>query len=611
MITVENRPFHSVESHMLTRLGSPELSNVLSSLSVGCRPMGTQNPRLQRSKSVIGMFHDLTDVGNIAFGTRLLLEASQVRGLQRYGLFTLVLLFSVANTTAHAQFSVLYNFGSNSHDPMGPTGVIAQGRDGSLYSSTGQSVFSHYAGTVFKITPAGALTSNLVDIRRFGVPNSGLTLGSDGNFYGTTDSLVFKTTQTLNLTMLYAFTGNDGRAPQAPPIQATDGNLYGTTYYGGANGLGTVYKLTRSGNLTTLYSFDTTHGNNAVAPLVQGTDDNFYGVTSGGGTNDWGVVYEITAGGKFTVIYYFDGTHGGQSVAPLVQGTDGNFYGTTQAGGSKSAGVVFKVTPTGKLTVLHNLNGTTDGSRPFGGLVQATDGNFYGAAFGSGIEGGGTIFRISPTKPYAYKVLYNFDGTHGTAPMATLLQHTNGILYGDTFGGGTGSFPAGVFYSLNLNLGPFVSLVSTSGKVGKTIGILGQGFRSSSIVKFDGVQATSVKPSGTTFLSVTVPSGALTGSVTVTTGSTTLTSNKVFRVTPQILSFSPTSGSVGTPVTITGVSLTQTTKVTFGEVKATRFTANSDTQVTATVPTGAVTGHIAITTAGGTAESSGIFTVTQ
>jgi hypothetical protein len=114
-----------------------------------------------------------------------------------------------------------------------------------------------------------------------------------------------------------------------------------------------------------------------------------------------------------------------------------------------------------------------------------------------------------------------------------------------------------------------------------------------------------------TYLTAKVPNGATTGSVTVTTSGVTLTSNKTFRVTPRIKSFNPTSGPIGSSVTITGVSLTQTEKVTFGGVAATEFTVNSDKQVTATVPTGAVTGHIAITTAGGTAVSTGIFTVTQ
>ena len=164
-------------------------------------------------------------------------------------------------------------------------------------------------------------------------------------------------------------------------------------------------------------------------------------------------------------------------------------------------------------------------------------------------------------------------------------------------------------YSLDVGLGPFVNLVTASGKEGTKIGILGQGFTAASVVKFGGTQATTVTRQGTTFLNATVPAGALTGLVTVTTGATTLTSNNTFRVTPTFPSFSPTSGPVGTPVVLTGTGLTQTTKVTFGGVKATTVTVNSDTQVTANVPTGARTGKIVITTLGGSVKSATIFTV--
>jgi uncharacterized repeat protein (TIGR03803 family) len=265
-------------------------------------------------------------------------------------------------------------------------------------------------------------------------------------------------------------------------------------------------------------------------------------------------------------------------------------------------------------TGLHNINKTTDGFQPYAGLVQATDGNFYGANSAGGTANDGTIFKISPTN--AYKTLYDFDGTTGSTPLVTLFQHTSGVLYGDTEMGGTGNVSpcttgqCGVFYSLSLGLKPFVSLVFASGKVGQTVEVLGQGFTGTKGVSFGGTAAT-FKVVSSTYLTATVPSGATTGSVTVTTPAGTLTSNKQFRVTPQIISFKPTSGTVGTAVQITGVSLTQTTKVTFGGVKATSFTVNSDTEVTATVPTGAKTGHIAITTAGGTVTSSGIFTVTQ
>jgi uncharacterized repeat protein (TIGR03803 family) len=305
----------------------------------------------------------------------------------------------------------------------------------------------------------------------------------------------------------------------------------------------------------------------------------------------------------------------------MVQGSDGNFYGTTTSGGSTGGGVVFKITPAGKLTVLHNLNGTTDGRSPYGGLVLGNDGNFYGAnAYGGTVNsscsnGCGTFFKI--TSKGAYSVLYDFDSTTGATPETTPFQHTSGVVYGDTDVGGTGNVSpcstgnCGVFYEWkNASLPAFVSLLNYSGKVGKTIEFLGQGFvKGSTTISFNGTAATPTVISST-YVTAPVPNGATTGSVTVTTSGVSLISNKIFRVTPQILSFNPTSGPVGTSVTITGVSLTQTVKVTFGGVAATSFTVNSDKQVTATVATGAVTGKIAITTAGGTAVSTGTFTVT-
>ena len=545
---------------------------------------------------------------------------------------TLFALAIFAASLVHAQTSsVLYNFGSNGGDPINPQwlDVVAQGRDGNMYSTAFGGAIG--AGAMFKITPSGTLTVPYSFDTTDQSPFSGLTLGTDGNFYGTTAGggtsgmgTVFKITPSGTVTLLHSFSGGDGNQPYAPPIEGTDGNFYGTTQQGGTNIYdGTVYKITPSGKFTSLYSFDDTHGYYPIAPLVQGTDGNFYGTTVDGGANpNYGVVYKITASGKLTVIYNFDGTHGGQPFGPLVQGNDGNFYGTTTSFGSKGAGVVFKITPAGKLTVLHNINGTTDGTEPLAGLVQATDGNFYGSTIQGGnstnCSGGcGTIFMISPIKPYPYKVLYNFDGTTGQSPQVTLIQHTNGTLYGDTQEGGTGNVNpctvgnCGVFYRLNIGAVPFASLVSTSGKVGKTVGILGQGFtKKTTSVSFAGTAATLTYYS-TTYIAATVPNKATTGSVTVTTPSGKLTSNKMFRVTPQIKSFSPTSGPVGTPVQIKGVSLTETTKVTFGGVIATSFTVNSDSLVTADVPTGAKTGHITIATPGGNATSPGVFTVTQ
>ncbi|MGC2327757.1 MAG: choice-of-anchor tandem repeat GloVer-containing protein, partial [Candidatus Sulfotelmatobacter sp.] len=202
--------------------------------------------------------------------------------------------------------------------------------------------------------------------------------------------------------------------------------------------------------------------------------------------------------------------------------------------------------------------------------------------------------------------LHSFDITDGSNPNAGLVQDTNGVLYGTTYDGGANG--DGTVFSVSVSLNPFVVLRATSGKEGAKIGILGQGFGSSSVVEFGGVAVTTITLTGSTYISATVPAGALTGAVTVTTGATTLTSSRTFKVLPTLISI-PASASVGTPVAITGTGLTQTTKVTFGGVKATSFTVNNDTQVTADVPTGAKTGKIAVTTEGGSATSKTNFTV--
>ena len=167
-----------------------------------------------------------------------------------------------------------------------------------------------------------------------------------------------------------------------------------------------------------------------------------------------------------------------------------------------------------------------------------------------------------------------------------------------------------MLFELDMGLGPFVSLLPTVAKEAKTVEFLGQGFTGATAVSFNHTPAAFDVVSDT-YLTATVPSGATTGFVTVTTPGGTLTSSTKFLVTPQFTSFNPPSGPAGTPVTITGIGLTQTSKVTFGGVKATTFQVNSDTQVTATVPTGALTGKIVVTTPGGTASSATSFTVTQ
>jgi uncharacterized repeat protein (TIGR03803 family) len=548
----------------------------------------------------------------------------------RVAICVLLALIAFLATTTHAQtFSVLYNFGSAPGDARVPVqpGTIAQGRDGNFYSTSAHGG-NYNMGSVFNLTPSGQITL----LYGFGgtfinnegsFPSSGLTPASDGSFYGAAYTggaysvgTIFKITPSGTLTQLYDFTGGaDGASPLAAPIQGSDGNLYGTAAAGGANH-GVIYKITAAGKFSVLHTFAGSDGGFPQSQLIQGTDGTFYGTTSGGGANgNLGTIFKITPTGKLTTLFSFDSVRGTSPDASLIQGKDGNFYGSARFGGLYDHGVIFKMNSTGRLTVLHNfcpVAGCADGSSPNTALVQGSDGNFYGVASDGG-NSYGTLFKMTPAGTFT--VLHTFDPTTGWTPI-TLTQPTNGILYGEATGGGTGtgcwpSSGCGTFFSLNLGLPPYVTFLrqTSSGKVGSSVGIYGQGFNAASSVLFGSASASfTVSTDG--YLTATVPSGATTGPITVTTVTATLKTPRTFRVLPQITSFTPSSGPVGTSVQITGISLTQANRVTFGGVAATAFTVTSDTEVTATVPTGAKTGKIIILTPGGTAISTATFTVT-
>ena len=578
-------------------------------------------------------------------------------------------LCAAATIASPAQtFTVLAKFGGS--NGASPDGALIQGTDGNFYGTTFSGGAYYFYGTVFKITPAGNLTtlysfcaqSSCTDGES---PYGGLVQGTDGNFYGTTYygganisacysfpsygcGTVFKITSAGKLTTLYSFCTQsactDGLFPMAQLIQGIDGDFYGTTAQGGANGAGTVFKITPGGLLTTIYSFcsktNCADGALPFSGLVQAANGKLYGTTAGGGISvsyctfnggfACGTLFEITPRGKLTTLHTFCSVKncpdGSSPVAGLIQDANGNLYGTTSGGGylgppnsicfdSGGCGTLFEIDSDGKLHTLHifcTQRGCPDGTWPTAGLVQATDGNYYGTTSAGGNPntcelGCGTIFRI--TSAGALTTVHWLINADGADPQAGLLQATSGAFYGTT-SGENGNYGWGTVFSLSAGLDPFVSFVRAIAKVGQATDILGQGFTGTTSVSFNGT-AAAFKEKSDTYLKVTVPDGATTGPVTVTTPGGTLTSNPVFRVRPQIFSFSPTSGPVGTPVTITGDSLTQTALVAFGGARTTNFVVNSDTEVTATVPTGAVTGYIGITTAGGKTWSEGVFTVTH
>ena len=387
-----------------------------------------------------------------------------------------------------------------------------------------------------------------------------LVQGFNGNFYGTTSvagangyGTVFEVTPAGKLTTLYSFCSQsncaDGYDPYGGLVQATDGNLYGTTLDGGANvNYGTVFKITPAGKLTTLYSFcsqsSCTDGSLPYAKLVRAANGNFYGTTwvGGAGANcvpqgGCGTVFEITPAGKLTTLYSFcsqsNCTDGYNPYAGLVQATNGNFYGTTYFGGVNDRGTVFEITPAGKLTTLYSFcsqSSCTDGYDIYAGLVQAANGNFYGTTSEGGANFNGTVFEITPAGRLT--TLYSFCSQPGCAdggdPYARLVQATNGNFYGTTYSGGANS--VGTVFSESIGLRPFVETLPASGRVGKKVIILGNNLKGTTAVSFNGTAAVFTVVRATE-IKTAVPAGATTGFVTVQTPKKKLTSKVVFRVT--------------------------------------------------------------------------------
>jgi len=354
--------------------------------------------------------------------------------------FTSLVSFTFTNGPDYGAFGV----GSRS-------GAMVQGHDGNLYGTTptGGTVTNvpGYFGTVFKMTPDGSFTS----LYLFG-------------------------------TVYYSNGGNDnGHWPQGNLIQGTDGNLYGTTQYGGPPNGGTVFQVTTGGSLSILYNF----GNNAgfdsqlgwtnydgdapIAGLVQGSDGNFYGTTYSYGAYANGTVFQLTPAGVLTTLHSFTALDSGNSytnkdganpMGELVEGKDGSFYGTTTAGGTNAygQGTVFQITSGGVFTTLHSF-GSADGMC-YGGLVQGNDGNLYGTTS----SGSGTIFRITTNGTFA--TLHTFSGLDGVSPNAGLIQGSDGNFYGTTDGSGPNGW-YGTVFQITAN-GTFTTLHAFNGSDGSS-----------------------------------------------------------------------------------------------------------------------------------------------
>lgn len=322
-------------------------------------------------------------------------------------------------------------------------------------------------------------------------PNGPLLLASDGNLYGTSRAggsnrcegspnfcgAVFKVSLAGEQTVLHSFSESidEGYRPTAPLVETADGHFYGTTAFGGKFAAGTVYKMTPDGAMTLLYSFGGSPTDGKVpTALIQGRDGNFYGMSSSGGAHhcdqipkpggNCGTVFKVTPAGVLTVLYSFgaSASDGVQPMAPLMQANDGNFYGTTSFGGVYDGGTIFKITPAGELTILYSFKAArfgaeepTEGTAPQGSLIQASDGALYGATVAGGglldCPGGcGTVFRITLDGTYA--VVYSFRGSKSgdaAGPAPFLIQGRNGNFYGTSYSGGAfGGDLAGIVFEL-------------------------------------------------------------------------------------------------------------------------------------------------------------------
>jgi uncharacterized repeat protein (TIGR03803 family) len=308
---------------------------------------------------------------------------------------------TVFKVTSSGKESILYSFAGGT-DGANPYGGLIRDARGNLYGTT---VYGgSYVGTVFEVTAGGAETL----LHVFGSSSTG-----------------------------------DGSVPFAGLLADPKGNLYGTTFSGGSQcttggGCGTVFQVAPAGIETVLYSFaGGTDGSFPFCSLAWDTDGNLYGTTVFGGTYDQGAVFRVSLSGTETVLYSFTGgDDGGQPAAGLVRDPKGNLFGTTQKGGAFGNGTVFRITPTGLERVYYSFQGGADGELPSSPLILDSKGNLYGTTYQGGAPGFGTVFQISADG--TERVLYSFaGGTDGAGPVGGLVRDLKGNLYGTTYQGGT------------------------------------------------------------------------------------------------------------------------------------------------------------------------------
>jgi uncharacterized repeat protein (TIGR03803 family) len=391
--------------------------------------------------------------------------------------------------------TVLYTFSApqstpaTNDDGFAPASKLVLA-DGYLYGTASHGG-TNGAGAIFRLALTGgfstlysfaAATNNSGEVVYDLGPND-LTPGADGNFYGTTrrggsnfTGTIFVLSPAGSFSTLHTFaaetvnssgraTSADGATPTGALVQGSDGDFYGTTQNGGANGGGAIFKISSGGAFASLYSFSALSAGsvstNAAVPnaLLLARDGAFYGTTQQGGVGGAGTFFKYAASGGFTQIYSFNGSSPSNNpITPdvaLVQGANGNFYGTSAFGGAQGGGCVFAITNTGGVTLLHSFPQLQAGAGAT--LALGADGNFYGTTAANRLKSEGTFFRMSPTGDafgaYTFSPLdtksANADGAN---PSGGLTADSSGNLYGTCEDGGTnGSGLIFVIYGTGFN----------------------------------------------------------------------------------------------------------------------------------------------------------------
>ncbi len=420
----------------------------------------------------------LAPYGTDSYGNLLLDKSGNLYGTAAdggaFGDGTVFELVHGSNTlTTLAAFN-----GTNGANPHLHASLIMDS-SGNLYGTTVSGGTAN-DGTVFEL-PAGS--STITTLATFTGANGdnpycGLVMDSSGNLYGTTanggpsdDGTVFEVAAgSGTISTLATFNGTNGENPLGALIRDSSGNLYGTTYLGGASSDGTVFELAAgSGTITTLASFNGTNGSQPKAGLLMDGSGNLYGTAERGGASGYGTVFEVVhGGGTITALasFNFDGSSGALPQGSLVMDGSGNLYGTTEDGPNAIIeGSVFELAAgSSTITTLATFGGSR-GALPPAGLVMDGSGNLYGTAQGANRNAYGTVFELAPGSG-TLTILARFAFPAGRSPLAGVVMDGSGNLYGTALGGGP--FNDGTVYELAAGSGAITALASFNGTNGRS-----------------------------------------------------------------------------------------------------------------------------------------------